>query len=342
MKKFLLATTALALSASVAAAEVKVTGDGRMGVVYDGENANFNSRIRAIFTLSGETDGGLAFGGSFRADNAGASATGQNGVIFMSGAFGKLSLGDVDGGAETAVGDVSGIGYTSPSQFMAWRETEYLTASGQASDPDLLYTYTTGGLTFALSMSDGTQDGNFGTGTSEEYSVGVKYVFGDYTVGIGYESRKWDMLSANTGSPAGSRDREDQWIIGGSAKFGDAVVKAFYAQGSAYESAATTNTGWDGGKPILGTTLQDFDQYGVSLDYTFGATTVTGFYRELSMDVTGDATYYGIGAAYNLGGGATLKGGIMNVERDAGAAIGPYGASAFDDTVADFGIIFTF
>ena len=50
MKKVLFATTALVLTAGIAAAEVKVSGDGRMGVVYDGQNAQFNSRIRAIFT----------------------------------------------------------------------------------------------------------------------------------------------------------------------------------------------------------------------------------------------------------------------------------------------------
>src|SRR5690606_25377486 len=148
------------------------------------------------------------------------------------------------------------------------------------------------------------------------YSIGVKYAFGDYTIGLGYESRKLEGY-----------DREDQVILGGSAKFGDATVKAFYAQGSAYNSGHPAWNGPDGaGSYPVPDTFQDFDQYGVSLDYKFGDATVTAFYRELSLDVTGDATYYGLGASYSLGGGAALRAGIMNVERDAGAAIGNYGA----------------
>ena len=78
MKKLLLATTALTLSAGVAAADpVSLSGDARMGLVYDGDDVKMTSRARVAFTLSGETDGGLAFGAGFRADNA-ATAAGGN------------------------------------------------------------------------------------------------------------------------------------------------------------------------------------------------------------------------------------------------------------------------
>jgi outer membrane protein OmpU len=40
MKKILLATTAVALSAGVAAAEVKLSGDARFGIQYDGGKAD--------------------------------------------------------------------------------------------------------------------------------------------------------------------------------------------------------------------------------------------------------------------------------------------------------------
>ncbi|MBA4352594.1 MAG: porin, partial [Rhodobacter sp.] len=80
MKKILLATTMLVGGASIAAAEVTVSGSARMGIVSgfsDGVAANgdesdvvFNSRVRVIFSLSNETDSGLAFGASIRADNA--------------------------------------------------------------------------------------------------------------------------------------------------------------------------------------------------------------------------------------------------------------------------------
>ena len=68
MKKLLIATSALVALTGAASAEVALTGDGRMGLVWDGDNAQFSSRVRARFNLSGETDSGLSFGGSFRVD----------------------------------------------------------------------------------------------------------------------------------------------------------------------------------------------------------------------------------------------------------------------------------
>ena len=78
-KKILLASSALVASASFAAADVSVGGNGYMGVTYDDsavEEMAFKSRLRITFSASGETDGGLSFGGSIRADNAVGGAAG--------------------------------------------------------------------------------------------------------------------------------------------------------------------------------------------------------------------------------------------------------------------------
>ncbi|HSF64052.1 MAG TPA: porin, partial [Paracoccaceae bacterium] len=166
MKKLLIATTALVATAGVAAAEVAVSGNGRMGVVYNGEDLNFSSRIRVVFTLSGETDGGLSFGGSFRADNAGNAANGSAGNIFVSGAFGKIAMGDVVGAAEAVIGDLPEVGYTDLDSVVAFpadleageNDITYITGDStltSANNPVLLYTYTAGDLTFALSFNDG-------------------------------------------------------------------------------------------------------------------------------------------------------------------------------------------
>ena len=342
MKKILFATTALVMTAGVAAAEVAVTGDGRLGIVYDGENANFNSRIRAIFTMAGETDGGLTFGGSIRADNSTGGTVGNAGNIFISGEFGKIALGDVDGALENAIGDLSGIGYSNANSIMEWYETEYLNATN-SEDPYLLYSYSFGDFGFFAGMSDGTWGGMHGNTTEdtarfEQYSIGLTYSFGDFGVAAGYESRKLQNY-----------EREYQWLLGANAVFGDATLKGFYGQGEAYNGVGyQTATGGEVIIPGAGvdSVFQDFDQYGVSLDYKFGATTVTGFYRELKLDTTGASKYYGIGAAYDLGGGATLKGGVMKVDRDAeGGYIAPNQSGtirAMDETVADFGVVFKF
>lgn len=291
MKKILLATTLLAASTGFAAAEVALSGDARMGVVsgfddpltltVDESTIAFTSRARVKFTLTGETDGGLAFGGSFRADNAGGAASGDAGSVFISGAFGKLSMGDVDGAAKAAVGHVSGVGLTAlgdlnESTFIA----KGLGFAGTNNTSMALYEYSTGDLTIYASVT------NPGVGDplvvdSDAYSVAAKYALGDYTVSLGYEAVE---ERAGPGSI-------DHIVLGGTAKFGAVTVKANYG------IADLTDLG-------LGS---DATQWAVSVDYAMDALTVTAFYTDDSEMLGAEA--YGLGAAYDLGGGAKVVGG---------------------------------
>ena len=63
--------------------------------------------------------------------------------------------------------------------------------------------------------------------------------------------------------------------------------------------------------------------YALSVDYAISGATVTAFYTDQSA-----FTSYGIGAAYDLGGGASVNGGIA---RQSGA-----------DTIAELGITMSF
>lgn len=294
MKKILLASTVLAMSAGYAAADVTVGGDGRMGIIDmdDGLDLRFTSRIRISFAASGETDGGLTFGGSIRADNAstvdGGGDIGTAGSVFISGAFGKLSMGDVDGAAESAVGDLSGVGLTGLGDL---NEVTYLlnnTAVG-AVRPNALYEYSFGDVTLYASAENPI-------GTNEAYGVGVKYAPGMYSVSLGYETVDFGGAVGNI----------DHVILGASATFGDATVKAIYGD---LENA--------------------FDeQYGLSLDYVFGATTVTAF----AINQFDGEVDYGLGASYDLGGGASLKGGVVRNNLPGGG----------DATMFDFGVAMKF
>ena len=144
MKKVLLATSALMLVAGAAAAEVAVSGSARMGVVYNGTDAEFSSRVRINFDASGETDGGLAFGASVRNDQSGVGNTANgDSTVFVSGAFGKLTMGDVGGAADALVGNVSGVGYTGLGDT---NELGYLGTDKTAA----YYEYTTGAVTFGV------------------------------------------------------------------------------------------------------------------------------------------------------------------------------------------------
>lgn len=271
MKKLLLATTVLAASATVAAAEVKVSGNGYMGIgnffngnvvtgVGEDDELELKSRIRIVFTASGETDGGLSFGGSIRADNAAAGAGGTAGSVFISGAFGKLSMGDVDGAANAAVGHVDGVGYTGLSDL---NESTFI---GGGTKESALYEYSTGGLTFYASVGQTNV-------AATPWSVAVKYSMDGYSFALGYED-----------NDAGT----DHVILGASASFSNITVKANYGTASG---------------------VIDGDQWALSATYSQDALSATAFYTDDSE--LGGVEAYGLGFGYGLGGGATVKGGYV-------------------------------
>lgn len=312
MKKFLIATTALVATAGVAAAEVTLSGDARMGVVYDGGNylnhlgddkatLNFNSRVRVKFTLSGETDGGLQFGGSFRTHQAIGAANGVNGEVYISGAFGRLAMGDTVGAAEELIGDLPEIGYSDVASFGGGdNDIGYITGDNNGNlilatgntGPNALYTYSTGALKFALSMNDGrTTFGTTTLGSAQDYALGASYTMDAYTVALAYE----------VSDPAVGNSAK-HLILGGDATFGDTVVKAFYGDGSG--------------------TLNGFTQYGLGVTSKFDAITVKAFIRKDEVDLgsaanvnhfaAGKVTTWGLGGEYSLGGGATVAGGLTD------------------------------
>jgi outer membrane protein OmpU len=281
MKKILLASTALAMMAGAAAAEVTLSGSARMGIIDDfgDDNTGFTSRARVVFTLSGESDSGISFGATFRADNAVGANTGDAGSVFVSGAFGKLSMGDLDGAAQQAVGNVDGVGLTGLSDL---NEAVYLHnvvetllgGAGGSGDPTAAYEYSSGNFTGILSISN--PDNLVGVDIDPTYGLGLKYVAGDYTFALGYETQS--DLDA------------DHVILGVNAAFGAVSLKANYGRLS-----------------IAGT---DADQWHLSATYTADALAVTAFYSdEDDFGALGQGTAYGLGASYDLGGGASVVGG---------------------------------
>lgn len=278
MKKVLLATSILAATAGFAAAEVSVSGSARMGVVdgFGEDDTGFTSRARVSFSMSGETDGGLSFGASLRADNAGAANSGDAGEVFLSGAFGKLTMGDIDGAAQQVTGHVDGVGLTGLGDV---NEGTFLAAGDGATDPTFAYEYSTGSFTAVISatqpnslvddpatllVDEGLND------PDPALALGLKYASDAYSIGLGFED-------------AGDVDHV---VLGGSATFGAVTVKALFGQAS----GAT-----------------DGDQFALSAAYSADALTVTAFYAD-DEELDG-AEGYGLGASYDLGGGAKVVGG---------------------------------
>ena len=175
MKKILFATTALVLSAGMAAAEVKISANGRMGVTYDdsaAEKTQMNSRFRVGFSASSTTDGGIGFGGTIRADNAAAGAGGTAGSVNISGAFGKITMGDISSALDNAAGNLAGVGYTGLGDHsdFSW--------SGGGDDEGVLWSYTAGDLGVHASLGQRVAG-------SDEGSVAVTYAMAPFSIGLG-------------------------------------------------------------------------------------------------------------------------------------------------------------
>lgn len=252
MKKVLLTSTALVLSAGVAAADVSTGGSGRMGVIStNGSDLGFTSRIRISFSASGETDAGLAFGGSIRADNAVGGNAGTAGSVFVEGSFGKISMGDVSGAPEAAVGDLSGVGLTGLGDF---NELTYLSNGNR---PAARWDYTTGDLGIHVSADNPAA-------TTDTFGIAVTYSAGDISFGIGYEDA----------------DTADHVVGSVSAGFGDATVKAAYGTADIagvdfdqyglsvdYAAGATTVTAFYITKELGGVAV---DSYGIGAAYDLG------------------------------------------------------------------------
>ncbi|WP_169053217.1 porin [Falsirhodobacter xinxiangensis] len=327
MKKILLATSILAATTGYAAAEVALTGDARMGVVYDGEDVQFSQRARVRFNLSGQTDTGLEFGATFRADQANGSASGgafgssddsKRGTVWISGAFGKLSMGDVNSAAEEAFGDLTAIGFSGLDDLT---DIPYISGDGSATldqGPGALYSYATGAFEFHLGMTDGTlpygeEDAVVGNSVDATYSVAAAYSADTFKVGLGYLDNGDNNYVRNAGDPEDEYTAVyggSQWILYGSTELSGFGLKAYY---SSFDDLALDKS------------------YGLTVDYTFGDTTITGFARRdeyITAAAQDDADTFGIGAAYDLGGGASLNGGVVDSDL--------FGTDG--ETVADFGV----
>ncbi len=266
MKKLLLLTSLLAATAGAAAADISISGDGRMGISSKdgGHNFVFSSRARVRFAGSGETDNGLKFGASFRAHEAtDAESSNAAGTVFLESAtMGKLTFGDVDGAAQAAVTQFGAIGYDETGKL---QEFKFLTGGSTGKKRDALYTYTKDALAVSLSMGDpGATSATPASDFSNDWAVGVAYTTEFWKVAVGYEDdgvRTQTIISGNYGNGQfdlkgayGQRDdKKDQYVVYGTYNFGVNSVNAFFRKDFAdveYQGLGVTHD-FGGGLSIL-------------------------------------------------------------------------------------------
>jgi|GEM_PF-376641 len=388
MKKILLATTMLASVAGYAAADVSVSGDARMGVVSSDSVTTFSSRARIKFSGSGTTDAGLSFGGSFRAKDATGANDGIKGSVFISGAFGKISMGDVDSADAATVGQLASVGYTGLGSTnsinyaadgfdvfglgssikesaakvndLSGYGTSYslaTTVTGGAA-AKVLYTYSGNGLTVAASAG---QISN--SGSHSAYALGVAYTTGALTLAAGYGSNEWDFDAKVTGNYYAQIDGEYSLYTGETftadeyhpeGDVTDSSLSATYVMGATtlkaiyQDKEVSDNTD---GYSMSATSM------GMSVQHKIDTLTLTAFYvtTDLTDDIVSDGTSVsfarsGIGASYDLGGGASITGGVVNVEvpslvdtaiyNNGDIAYGTLETTSY--TAYDFGVNFSF
>lgn len=263
------------------------------------------NRFRIAFKGTGETDGGIAYGISGRMEQSNSATAGSQ---FVSGAFGKISMGDLDGADEVAAGGgVAGVGLSGLSDT---NDIAY-----QSSGHNLGYEFSTSGMTFAYS-----QDTTVTTGSNS--AMGLKYGgdMGGASVTIGLGQSKVGDATQTTMSAAVS---SGGLTIKGYTSTNDngpavglvagTVMTAHTAAGAhVAEAAAVPNN--------------DTDQTALSISYTMDALTATAFTRTVSTTGAADQDFIGLGFAYDMGG-VSLKAGVVDNN---------------DQQLLDFGLSFSF
>ncbi|MFD2853883.1 porin [Seohaeicola zhoushanensis] len=210
MKKVLFATTALIATASMAAAEVKISGYGRFGLDYNDANdravngrpsTTITSRLRLQFDMSTQTDGGVTLGARFRAqaesrDNVPGGAV-FNGARFYAsyGSF-TLGVGNIIGAIEGMPGlyletnsagiGIDGAGFHSlvtnvnvtGGEFFNW--DAYSSDNVGANGMEVIYK----SGAFAAHLSYSTDNGAVAV---DRAALHVAYTFGDWTAALGVQ-----------------------------------------------------------------------------------------------------------------------------------------------------------
>jgi outer membrane protein OmpU len=266
MKKVLLATTAVVLSASVASAEIAVSGSARMGLVRSAGVTTIDNRFTVNFDGSTETTSGLTFGARIRmrSNDAGAATLSGTRVYVKSGNI-EVAVGNINGAIDSmpnlyhsevgytymGAGDVATVGY------------DGFNSNGAGSN-GIEAIYSAGAFSAHVSYSDNTAGGISGGVGPERSAFHVAYTMNDWTVALGHQksniaAEKLTVLTVagnigdyGVGFSAADNAGATKMTLAGSGTFGATGVQAFVTD--------------EEGAPETG--------YGIGMTYDLGGATV--------------------------------------------------------------------
>ena len=306
MKKVLLATTVLALTAPMVAAEgLSLSGYGRFGIDYNSDDvvkSQINMRMRVNIDGSVETDGGLTFGGRIRLQhNDGSEGAALSPAMLYASGFGvRVEVGNANTAYDSAALMYnSEIGYLDRSfgdpngNYYGFSTGPY--DSSEADRMGLFVSYSFGTINARVSLVD--PDQTF-TGDARELSVSADSAFGAVTVSGAFVNN------------AAGEDTADALFLGAEYAISDvANVGVLYFD---YDESGT---------------LDDSTRTTLYGNYTFDAITVKGYVATDDQDGLATDVAFGLGADYDLGG-ARLSGDVHR--------------NYAEETVAGLGVRFDF
>lgn len=311
MKKLLIASTALLATAGIAAADVKISGNGRFGLVYDDTNSQetvISHRLRFNIDASKETDAGVKFGGRLRLqyehnysgdtiENGEGAAEVNAAMLYVETSGFRVEVGNANTAFDSLnllynaeVGFISSTfaGY-SFVDYTSYRSNPY--SSSQANRVGVFASYTVGDLVARISYVTPDQLCTSGC-RDDEVSISFDYATGPFSFGFGYVS-----------SGDFNTDYEAYALLG------------------EYAINDTTNVGLQivGDDDDTTVTLYGNTEFnGISVGAYLGTTDAVGTTEDIAI---------GIGASYDIGG-AKIAGSIQK--------------GFNDETYADVGVNFSF
>lgn len=274
MKNTLIASSIalMAIGTNAAIADIAVGGNARMGMVYTESAANVDNELQF-----------------------------DSRVRFTIAATGQTDTG-LSFGASTRI-DQSGQGGTANNDSTVFVGTD-------------MFTVTFGDVDGAAKGAVGNVAGVGYTGIGDNNEVG--YLGVDAT-GVSVQATVGGVVDiyASVGQRQ-ANDSDNTQGVGASVNVSGVTLSAGYA-----EDGAVSQTAIGAGVDLAGVGLSAVyvdnenhatvnAEYAASASYSLADVTLTGFYREVENLAGANNTYTGIGAEYDLGGGATFAGGIVD------------------------------
>ena len=337
MKKVLFATTALIATASMAAAEVRISGYGRFGLDYNDGNGrtaadqgpggatvggvpvptsstNITSRLRLQFDMSTETDGGVTLGARTRIqiesrDNIPGTGV-ANGARFYASVGGfTLGVGNIIGAIEgmpglyletrTAGIGVDGAGFHSLVTNVNGAFFDWDAYSSAGAGPNGVEVLYKSGA-FGGHLSYTTRNG---ATSVDRVAVNVSYTFGDWTAALGVQDS--DIVG------------NDKTVLTVAGKLGNFGLRLAYADNDGidkYGIYANTDIG-SASNILVFVTSEDESDASAIADGRDNRDN-NGANVGALADAGGEGTSYGIHYSYDLGGGASFEAGAVSTSTD--------------------------